>query len=178
MPSPLLGLLRVVPQHYVSRLAGRAASQTLPRRLRRPLIGAFARACGVDLAEVPGSLDSYASIQEFFTRPLTEGARPIAPEADAVVAPCDGSWGAAGVVEGGTLLQVKGRPYSLAALIGSAEDAAAFDGGVYATFYLAPRNYHRFHAPCAAHVYVWYMHMHMRYVRVRQMHVRAARQHR
>jgi len=45
---------------------------------------------------------------------------------------------------------VKGRPYSLAALLGDAAVARAFEGGVYATFYLSPRDYHRFHMPCAA----------------------------
>lgn len=152
MPSPLLSLLRLVPKHAVSRVAGHLASATLPRALRGTIVGGFARATGVDLAEVPAPLESYASIQDFFTRELRPGARPIDPAADAVVAPCDGFWGSAGPIEGGTLLQVKGRPYSLAALLGSAADAATFEGGVYATFYLAPRNYHRFHASCACRV--------------------------
>ena len=68
------------------------------------------------------------------------------------MSPCDGRWGAAGAVEGGLLLQLKGRPYALADLLGSPEDARRFEGGAYATLYLAPRDYHRFHAPCDARV--------------------------
>jgi phosphatidylserine decarboxylase len=148
MASALLALLRLMPQHLLSRAAGRAAAVRLPRRLRRPVIGAFARACGVDLAEVPRAIESYVSVQEFFTRTLAEGMRPIDPRPDSVVAPCDGLWGAAGAIEGGMLLQVKGRSYALAELLGSEADAARFADGSYATFYLGPRNYHRFHAPC------------------------------
>ena len=79
---------------------------------------------------------------------LGDGRMHFNPAPDAVVAPCDGTWGESGAIEGSTLLQVKGRPYSLAALLGSAEDAEPFKGGTFATFYLAPRDYHRFHAPC------------------------------
>jgi len=152
MSSLTLALLRLLPQHALSRLAGRAASLRLPRALRRPVLSAFGRTFGVDFGEVVGSLESYASVQEFFTRPLPRGARAIDPAPDAVVAPCDGFWGMAGRVERGTVLQVKGRPYSLAALLADAEAARAFEGGWFATFYLAPRNYHRFHAPCAVRV--------------------------
>ena len=67
-------------------------------------------------------------------------------------APCDGSWGESGDICEGTLLQAKGRSYSVAALLGSEQDAGRFDGGSFATFYLAPRDYHRFHAPIAARV--------------------------
>jgi len=152
MPSPLLTLLRFAPQHLLSRLAGRAMSTRFPPPLRRALIGGFARVYGIDRGEVPGGVQAYASIQEFFTRPLAPGARPIDPAPDALVAPCDGAWGACGSVRDGTLLQVKGRTYSLAALLGSGADAGVYEGGTYATFYLAPRNYHRFHAPCTGEV--------------------------
>lgn len=152
MSTALLTLLRLVPRNLVSRLAGRLASVRLPRPLRGLVLGAFGRTFGIDFTEVVGSLDEYASVQEFFTRPLPPGARAVDPAPDAVVAPCDGLWGTAGVISDGLLLQVKGRPYSVAALLGGAGAAATFDGGVYATFYLAPRNYHRFHAPCAVRV--------------------------
>ncbi|MGH0029897.1 MAG: archaetidylserine decarboxylase, partial [Myxococcota bacterium] len=78
------------------------------------------------------------------------GVRPIDPAPEALVSPCDGFWGASGRVEEGELLQVKGRPYSLAALLGDAEQARRLEGGAFATFYLSPRDYHRFHMPCDA----------------------------
>ena len=147
-----LGALRRMPVHALSRAAGRAASLRLPTPLRAPAWRAFARAVGADLAEVGEPLASFASLQDFFTRALREGARPVDPDPAALVAPCDGRWGEAGRIADGALLQVKGRPYSLAALLGDEATAKAFEGGWFATFYLAPRDYHRFHAPCDAYV--------------------------
>ena len=144
----MLGALRRLPIHALSRAAGRAASVRLPAPLRAPACRAFARAVGADLAEVRDPLDSFASLQDFFTRALRAGARAIDPDPAALVAPCDGSWGASGRIADGSLLQVKGRPYSLAALLGDEAAAKSLEGGWYATFYLAPRDYHRFHAPC------------------------------
>ena len=105
---------------------------------------------GVDFGEVRDPIDAFPTLQDFFTRALREGARPIDPAPEAVVAPCDGAWGAAGTVRDGTLLQLKGRPYSLGDLLGSDAEAAAYEGGDFATLYLSPRDYHRFHMPCAA----------------------------
>jgi phosphatidylserine decarboxylase len=146
------GALRRLPVHALSRAAGRVAAWHLPARLRAPACRAFAGAFGADLDEVRDPLDSFRSIQDFFTRALRDGVRPIDPAPDALVAPCDGAWGASGTIEDGQLLQVKGRPYALAALLGDDAVARAFEGGAFATFYLAPRDYHRFHAPCDAHV--------------------------
>jgi phosphatidylserine decarboxylase len=144
--------LRLLPRNLLSRAVGRFAAVRLPRALVRAEILAFARAVGVDLTEVRDPLGSFASLQEFFTRALREGVRPVDPARDALVSPCDGAFGECGIVRGGQLFQLKGRPYGLRELLGSGEDAARFDGGQYATLYLSPRDYHRFHAPCAARV--------------------------
>lgn len=143
-----VALLWLLPKSALSRLAGSAASLSLPRPLARAAVMLFGRAAGVDFGEVRDPIGSFPSLQAFFTRALAPGARPIDPAADAFVSPCDGAWGASGRIERGTLLQVKGRPYALAELLGNAGDARAFEGGAYATLYLSPRDYHRFHAPC------------------------------
>jgi phosphatidylserine decarboxylase len=143
-----IGALRALPVNAVSRLAGRLARARLPGPLRRPAISAFGRAVGANFDEARDPIESFSSFQDFFTRALRDGARPIDDAADAFVAPCDGAWGAAGTIRDGTLLQLKGRPYSLAALLGSEDDAKRLEGGSYATLYLAPRDYHRFHTPC------------------------------
>lgn len=148
----LLAALRVLPIHALSRLAGRLMSVPLPAPLQRWAIVAYGRLTGVDFAEVRDPLDSFRSLQDFFTRALRDGARPVDTSPGAVVAPCDGTWGASGLVRDGLLLQIKGRTYSLAALLGDAAAARAFEGGWYATFYLSPRDYHRFHMPWPARV--------------------------
>jgi phosphatidylserine decarboxylase len=97
-------------------------------------------------------IESFASVQSFFTRALKDGARPIDDAPDAFVSPCDGAWGAAGVIDQGRALQVKGRWYSVKTLVDDDALAARFEGGIFATFYLGPRDYHRFHAPCSGDV--------------------------
>jgi phosphatidylserine decarboxylase len=144
--------LSCLPRNALSRAAGHVVDWRLPPRLLRLLVRQFVRVYDVNVAEMRDSLDSFGTFQQFFTRALKDGARPIDAAPDAFVAPCDGSWGAAGVVEGGTLLQVKARPYRLADLLASEAEARRFEGGTYATFYLAPRDYHRFHVPCTVRV--------------------------
>lgn len=132
----------------MSRVAGRLAALALPPPLQRSANRLFARATGIDLEELSRPIGEYRSLQELFTRPLPQGVRPVDPTPDSLIAPCDGYWGAAGRIDDGRLLQVKGRTYTTTSLLGDSRSAAAFAGGEYATFYLAPHNYHRFHAPC------------------------------
>ncbi len=91
---------------------------------------------------------SYASFNEFFTRPLREGVRPIA-EAD-FVCPVDGAISQFGPIEFDQVFQAKGHFYSTTALVGGDRALAArFEDGDFATIYLSPRDYHRIHMPCA-----------------------------
>lgn len=148
----LLALLYWVPKNGLSRLAGRIASLRLPGRLQRAEIRLFARLADVNIEEASGPIESYDSLQRFFTRALREGARPIEGDSMSLVAPCDGTWGAAGRIDAGTLLQVKGRRYSVAELLGDLDLADQYEAGCFATFYLSPRDYHRFHTPCAGRI--------------------------
>lgn len=147
-----IALIRLLPRSALSHAVGRLASVRVPRWLRGPLWRGFASVVGADLSEVRDPLDDFDCLQGFFTRALREGVRPIDDDPEAFVAPCDGAWGESGVIESGRLLQVKGRTYALADLLDDPALAERFEGGAYATFYLSPRDYHRFHAPCALRV--------------------------
>lgn len=148
----LILFLRLLPKNLLSRLAGFVASISLPLPLRRLQLRSFGKTFGVNFDEVKAPLDEFRSVQEFFVRELKPGCRPIDPAPNAFVSPCDGAWGQSGVVENGSLLQVKGRPYSVGALLGDDELAARFEGGPYATLYLSPKDYHRFHSPVSGRV--------------------------
>lgn len=145
-------LIRLLPRSTLSHLVGRLASVPVPRPLRAPVWRGFAALVGADLSEVRDPLEDFGCLQAFFTRALRDDAREIASADDAFVAPCDGAWGESGRVESGQLLQVKGRSYSLAKLLDEPDSSGRFEGGAFATFYLAPRDYHRFHAPCDVRV--------------------------
>ena len=116
----------------------------LTTRLIRWFVGRYA----VNMGEAANpDITSYQSFNEFFTRPLREGARPLA-DAD-YVSPVDGAISQCGVVKGDQIFQAKGHHYSTAALVGGDRDLAAkFQDGQFATLYLSPKDYHRIHMPC------------------------------
>ena len=144
----LLLALRLLPRNLISRIAGRLAAIRWPGPLRARFWSTFGRIVGVNFDEIRDPLSSFPSLQDFFVRHLKEDARPIDDSPGALVSPCDGAWGQCGLIENDQLLQVKGRPYSLAELIGDTPggtQAQAFEGGTFATLYLSPKDYHRFH---------------------------------
>lgn len=143
----LVHLLRWAPKRAFSRCVGVAAKLPLPRFARRPIYTTFARRVGADLSEAGAPLEQYPSLDAFFVRRLRSGARTVAPEPDVIVSPCDGTIAESGVATAGRLLQAKGIDYKLANLILDADAVARFEGGVYLTIYLAPRDYHRVHFP-------------------------------
>lgn len=151
LPTPawrlLLAALRRLPQGALSRSFGRLADTPLPRSLRKPVLGAFARAVGIDVSEAELPLSAYGSLNQFFVRRLKDGARPWQLSQHEAGSPVDGVVGQFGTVANGRLIQAKGRDYSAAALLDDAAEAARFDGGVFLTLYLSPRHYHRIHAP-------------------------------
>ncbi|MEO5816127.1 MAG: archaetidylserine decarboxylase [Gemmatimonadaceae bacterium] len=141
----LILLLSVLPKHAMSRAAGWLANRTVPRSLRGSVYRGYSRVFGASPEDAELPLAEYASINAFFTRQLKAGLRPIA--AGSIVSPADAGVGAYGVVEDDTLIQAKGRNYSLAALLGDDAFAHSMEGGTFATFYLAPKDYHRLHVP-------------------------------
>jgi phosphatidylserine decarboxylase len=137
-------------RHTLSRLVGWLADRRVPRFLRRPVYGAYCAFTGADASEAERPLADYPSLGAFFVRRLRPGARPLDPATDALLSPCDGTVQTLGVVEGGMLLQAKGRAYPLTELLARAAEPAALEGGRFWTIYLSPRDYHRIHAPFAA----------------------------
>ena len=102
----------------------------------------------VNMAEAAEpDVESYATFNEFFTRPLKPGARPIADVP--FICPVDAAISQFGPIEHDQIFQAKGHSYSTTALVGGdAQLAAQFDHGHFATLYLAPKDYHRIHMPC------------------------------
>lgn len=139
---------RLLPQHLLSRIAGRLADAPTPW-LRRLLIRAAIGRFGIDLTEAAETdCESYASFNAFFTRALRAGARPLAGDARTLVSPADGVISEAGRITGNCLLQAKGMKFTLEALLGEAgERVAGLLGGSFATIYLSPRDYHWVHMP-------------------------------
>ncbi len=152
MSRILLSALRWAPKSSFSHAVGWLSRRHLPNRLRAPLYRTFANRVGADLSEVDGPLGQFPSFDQFFTRPHAAGARPLEGDAKTVLSPVDGELSESGVSTGGRLIQCKDIDYTVAGLLADRQAARSFEGGAYATLYLAPRNYHRVHAPLAGSV--------------------------
>jgi phosphatidylserine decarboxylase len=137
----------VLPQHALSRLVLHATRVRAPW-FKNALIRGFLKLFTIDMSEAvqPEPL-RYASFNEFFTRALKPDARAIAREPSEIACPVDGAISEVGKIDGASLLQAKGRNYTLGELLASRAWAAHFEGGSFATIYLAPFNYHRVHMP-------------------------------
>jgi phosphatidylserine decarboxylase len=151
--APLRERVAVAAQHLLPKRALTAAAGAFARHpggaLTTSVIRWFIGRYGVNMAEAADADPAaYASFNDFFTRALKPGARPLAP-AD-LVCPVDGAISQLGAIEGEQIFQAKGHHYSTTALLGGdAALAAHFHGGQFATIYLSPKDYHRIHMPCA-----------------------------
>ena len=137
----------LLPKQLLTQLAGKAASAQ-GGALTTSVIRWFVKRYGVNMAEAANpDIASYPSFNEFFTRPLRDGARPQA-NSD-FVCPVDGAISQFGHIERDQIFQAKGHSYSTRALVGGdATLAAQFEDGEFATLYLSPKDYHRIHMPC------------------------------
>lgn len=142
----------VLPQKLLTAIAWRLSSCRW-RWLSQPFIRLFVKLFGVDLSEARREDPAdYENFNDFFTRSLSEGARPIADEPHRLVCPSDGTVSQLGRLRGDTILQAKGIDYTAAELLGSGERAKPFADGHFITVYLAPKDYHRVHSPMAGTV--------------------------
>lgn len=125
---------------------GKLADHAWSPSVGRAVVNLYSRFYDVRFDECVKS-EGFRSFDEFFTRELRDGARPIDGDPRITVSPADGRVGSMGPVEPGSTFVVKGRPYRVEELVGDAAEAARYEGGGGCVVYLSPRDYHRVHAP-------------------------------
>jgi phosphatidylserine decarboxylase len=140
-------LQHLLPKQRLTTFAGRIAGAqggAMTTRLIRWFTGRY----GVDMSEAENAdLGSYRSFNDFFSRPLRAGVRPLA-QAD-FVCPVDGAISQFGGIDDHHILQAKGHRFTTTELVGGdATLAAQFRHGSFANLYLSPKDYHRLHMPC------------------------------
>jgi phosphatidylserine decarboxylase len=143
-------VLRALPRVRLSRAVGRLCDQPLPPVVSRAVTNIYCRSYRVDLEDAELPPGAFPSFDAFFTRNLKPGARAVST--DALVSPADGDLSSQGVVDPGARIFVKGQPYDVGELVGDPRDAARYAGGEFAVVYLAPRDYHRVHAPADGNI--------------------------
>lgn len=137
----------VMPKQAITNLAGRVAGHkggSMTTSLIRWFVGKY----GVDMSEAANpDIASYPSFNEFFTRPLRDGVRPLA--ASDYVCPVDGAISQFGDIDDHHIFQAKGHKFTTSELVGGDHSLAAhFQHGHFANVYLSPKDYHRIHMPC------------------------------
>ena len=148
MDKVKIALQYMLPKHLLSRLVGKLAASEAGA-LTTAAIKWFIKQYKIDMSEAAQSEpEAYKSFNDFFTRALKPGIRPINTAANIMVHPVDGAVSQLGPIKDGRIFQAKGHHYSSLTLLGDqAEDAKRFEGGDFATIYLAPKDYHRIHMP-------------------------------
>lgn len=144
-----IALQYLLPKIWLTRLAGWGAERR-GGALTKLVIDLFVRVYRVNMQEAQQpDTAAYPTFNEFFTRPLRPGVRPVDPHDHRLVQPADGAISQLGAIENDTLLQAKHHTYSLEALLaGNYIMADHFRGGLFVTTYLSPKDYHRVHMPC------------------------------
>lgn len=138
--------LDIISRNPLSRTVGRMASTAFPKPVLTAAIAVYSKAYGVNLQEARNKVSDFNTFNEFFTRELSEGLRPVDSNPNTLVSPVDGVLLNHGKIDT-SIEQVKGKTYSVADLLMDKKEATRLHGGSYATIYLSPRHYHRIHCP-------------------------------
>lgn len=141
--SIFTSFVELTSRPFSSSLLKRFATSTISR----PMIKPFASFYQIKLEEADLPISEYRSLNDFFTRSLKEGKRPVDTDPLTLVSPVDGVLSSSGTVDGQQRFKVKDRYYSLEKLFGDARHAAPYKEGYFFLFYLSPQHYHHFHYP-------------------------------
>jgi len=143
----LAGIQYLLPQHLLSRLV-HAFMRIRLAPVKNTQIAVIGSMVGVDWDEAKmDSIGEFKTFNDFFTRELTDGVRPIDPDPQVFVSPSDGRISQCGRITNDRIIQAKGQHYSTHSLLGNDPDSADFNNGFFHTIYLSPRDYHRVHMP-------------------------------
>lgn len=139
----------LLPQHLLSRVAQFICQSQVPA-FKNFLIARFIKHFQVNLCEsIQTDITQFRHFNDFFTRQLKPEVRPIDSNPNSIVSPVDGTISQIGKIEDQTLVQAKGKMFTLGSLLANQTHADYFSHGYFTTLYLAPKDYHRVHMPLA-----------------------------
>ncbi|MEF3306924.1 archaetidylserine decarboxylase [Paenibacillus sp. GYB003] len=142
--KPLFRLLtELSSRKWISRLTGAFAKSEASRRL----IPWFAKSYGIRIDDAEKAIAEYRTLNEFFTRRLKPGLRPIDESPDALLSPVDALVTGMGPIQAGAMLNVKGQDYTVEELLNRSPRTVNYRCGFYFVLYLSPTDYHRIHSP-------------------------------
>jgi phosphatidylserine decarboxylase len=141
-------LTELSSRKWVSRMAGNFAKSRMSRRF----IPKFAKTYGIRVEDAEKPVTEYETLNEFFTRRLKPGLRPVDRSPSLVVSPVDARITGIGLAESGRILNVKGQDYTIEELLNRSPRTINYTNGFYFVLYLSPTDYHRIHAPVSGKI--------------------------
>lgn len=142
--KPLFKLLtELSSRKTISKWTGRFAKSRMSKGLIRPFIKTYK----IQLEEAEQPIESFHTLNQFFTRKLKPGARPIDAHPNSIISPVDGKITGMGRVHTGRMIDIKGQHYDLLALLNDSPRSVRYEHGYFIVLYLSPSDYHRIHAP-------------------------------
>ncbi|WP_438448151.1 archaetidylserine decarboxylase [Gorillibacterium sp. sgz5001074] len=149
MAKPIFRLMtELSSRKSISRITGAFAKSKASRRL----IPWFAKTYGIPVQDAEKQVRDYQSLNEFFTRRLKPGLRPIDQGTDVLVSPVDSLITGFGRIQEGLMLQVKGQDYTVEELLNQSPRTVSYKNGFFMVLYLSPTDYHRIHSPVAGRI--------------------------
>ncbi len=146
--SVLRLLTELSSRKWISKTAGFISKS----KMSRTWIPRFAKIYRIPLHEAEKAVSEYESLNDFFTRRLKPGSRPLDGDEQALISPVDGTVASLGAIEDGQILSVKGQPYTIKELLNDSPRAVNYVNGFFYVIYLSPSDYHRIHAPVSGEI--------------------------
>jgi len=149
LPQQIFSMIQYLLPHHLLSLVMYWITRSEWKPLKDLIIRNIIRHYKVDMGIAADPEPSnYRSFNDFFTRAIKPGARPLAEGKDTLVSPVDGTISQTGQISDGRIFQAKGHDFSLNELLGGDPKwTKKFADGSFATIYLSPRDYHRIHMP-------------------------------
>lgn len=138
-------LTHLSSRKFIAQLTGKFAKSSLSKML----IPKFSEIYGIRIEDAEKALTEYTSLNDFFTRRLKQGLRPIDPNPQVMLSPVDATITGMGSIESGQIINVKGQDYTLQDLLNRSPRTVNYKNGHYFVLYLSPTDYHRIHSPVA-----------------------------
>jgi phosphatidylserine decarboxylase len=148
----LAGFQTILPQHFLSRIVY-ALMRSEIKWLKNLLIRTISKLAGINVEEaLSPDFNDYPCFNAWFTRALKPGARTFDPDPQAFLSPCDGRISETGSLTDNSILQAKGKQYSVQDLLANDPVCSELTNGFFSTIYLSPKDYHRIHMPISGNL--------------------------
>ena len=138
---------KVLPKRFLSNVIASMA-ETKIKLVKNLLIKSAISIFRINMDEaLTRDLSKYETFNDFFTRQLKDGVRPIDERTNSICSPADGVITEHGQIQSSQLIQAKNINYTLDHLLNHSEMASRYQNGDFFTIYLSPKDYHRVHMP-------------------------------